>query len=305
MAAARVLVAVLVATVAGCGAARKAAVSGAGPVLKASIHAYEKETDVEVARAAAPAMLEQVEGLLETSPDNPELLEIVARGWAEYAFGFLEDDLESLANDEAHAEERHRLVLRATGLYDRAFQLAVRRIAVDDPGIRAALAGNVATLERHLAGVPKAAVSGLMFAGLALASAANLNRTDPSRAVDLPRAIALLERARQLDPSYYFGGAQMVLGIIYCSAPKAAGGDPERGQRYFEEAVAQTGGRYLLPRVMAARQCDVRLGARAHFERTLHEALAAAPTREPRFHLANEIAKRRAARYVGEARRFF
>jgi hypothetical protein len=296
------LAAVVCALLAGCGAARRAAVTESGPVLKASMRAYEAETDVEVARAAAPAMLKLVEGLLETAPHDRELLEIVARGWAEYAFAFLEDDLEALPDDARHADERQRLTARATALYDRAFGFAARIVAEDDEALGRALGADAATLERALGGARKSAVPGLLFAGLALASAAKLDRGDPSRAVDLVKAIALLERARALDPGYDFGGAPMVLGIISCTAP---GGDAERGRRYFAEAMAQTAGQYLVAPVNAARTCDVRQGARARFERTLRAALAAPPTPERRFHLANEVAKRRAARYLGEIERFF
>jgi hypothetical protein len=273
--------------------------------MAASLRADEAETDVDVARAAAPAMLKLVEGLLETAPHDRALLEIVARGWSEYAFAFLEDDLESLPNDARHADERQRLTSRASALYDRGFGFAARILAEEDAALAKALTADVGTLEQELARASKEAVPGLLFAGLALASAVNLNRTDPSRAVDLPKALALLERSRQLDPSYYFGGAPMVLGMIYCSAPRAAGGDPERGRRYFAESMAQTSGQYLLPPVMAARMCDVHEGARARFEKTLRAALAAPPTVERRFHLGNEVAKRRAARYLAEVDRSF
>jgi hypothetical protein len=303
------LLVVALATV-GCAGVRRVGVDAASPVFTASLRAYESETDLAVARAAAPALMKLVEGLLETAPNDRELLEVVARGWAEFAFAFLEDDYESLPNDAAHADERTRLALRATGLYDRAFGFAARRLQDDDREIEHALAADVATLERRLATLPKSSVPGLVFGGLALASAINLNRTDPSRAVDLPKAMALLERARTLDPTYYYGGAQMVLGLVYCSAPKSAGGDPDRGQRLFDEAIAQTSGKYLLPKVMSARMCAVRRGDRAGFERILKAALATPPA--PRndevgrhYNLANEVAKRRAARYLDEVASYF
>jgi len=298
---------------AGCQTARRVGVGETSPVLQQAMRAYESETDLAVARAASPALLKLIEGLLETAPADRELLEIVARGWAEWAFAFLEDDYESLPNDAAHADERQRLVLRATALYDRAFGFALRRLADDDRDIPSALAADAGTLRRRLDTLGKRSVAGLTFAGLALASAANVNPTDPSRAVDLPKAIALLERARALDPTYYYGGAAMVLGLIYCAAPAAAGGDPSRGQRYFDEAIAETGGRYLLPRVMSARQCAVRRGDRAAFERTMRQVLATSPApptdparqNDRRYNLANEVAKRRAARYLDEVAKFF
>src|SRR5262249_36693949 len=185
------------------------------------------------------------------------------------------------------------------GLYDRAFGYATRILGDD---LRRAIAGDPAELERRLAAVgDEDVVPGLLFAGMALASSANLERDDPSRTVDLRNAIALLERSRALDPSYDFGGAQMVLGIIRCSVP----GGVERGRRDFDDAIAQTKGKYLLPRVMAARKCDVRAGDRARFERTLRDALAQPVTEERAYHLGNEVAKRRAARYLAEAARLF
>jgi hypothetical protein len=294
----------------GCAGVRRVGVSQTSPLFTASMRAYEAETDLAVARAAAPALMKLIEGLLETAPNDRELLEVVARGWAEFAFAFLEDDFESLPNDAAHADERTRLTVRATGLYDRAFGFAVRRLQDDDKEIERALAGDVDQLRAALARLPKSSVPGLVFGGLALASAVNLNRTDPSRAVDLPKAMALLERARALDPTYYYGGAQMVLGLIYCSAPKSAGGDPDRGQQLFEESMAQTSGRYLLPRVMSARMCAVRRGDRAGFERTLKAALATPPAARSdevgrHYNLANEVAKRRAARYLDEVAAYF
>jgi hypothetical protein len=297
--------ALTLAAAAGCASARRIGIGEISPAFKDSLRAYEAETDLQVARAAAPALMKLIEGLLETAPNDRELLEVVARGWTEFAFAFLEDDFEALPNDAAHADERQRLTARASLLYDRAFGFAARRLQDDDHQIKGALAADVDTLKRRLESLSPAAVPGLAFAGMALASSVNLNRTDPSRAVDLPKAIALLERSRQLQPSYYYGGPQMALGLIYCAAPKAAGGDPERGQRYFDEAIAQTGGKYLLPRVMAARHCAVRRGDRDGFLRTMREALTAPPTAERQFHLANEVAKRRAARYLAEVARYF
>ena len=61
---------------------------------------------------------------------------------------------------------------------------------------------------------------------------------------------------------------------------------------------------------MAARQCAVRRGDRVAFERDLKAALATPPS--PRndevgrhYNLANEVAKRRAARYLAEAATYF
>src|SRR3979411_2024359 len=74
------------------------AIGLAAPTLRDSLNALEQESDLEVARAAIPGQMLTLEGLLVSAPKQPILLELVARGWVEYAFGILEDDYESLPN---------------------------------------------------------------------------------------------------------------------------------------------------------------------------------------------------------------
>src|SRR5687767_6171617 len=88
------------------------------PVLHAASGAFAMESDLELARQAAPAQLETINGFLYSAPHNRYLLHTCAQGFAEYAFGFLEDDLESLPDDEKHEKQRAQLVVRATDMYD-------------------------------------------------------------------------------------------------------------------------------------------------------------------------------------------
>ena len=96
----------------------------------------------------------------------------------------------------------------------------------------------------------------------------------------------------------------MTLGIIYCSQGKAIGGDPDLGKKYFEEAIDATEGKYLMPRVMFARFYAVIVQDRPLFEKTLKEVIAAPRTSGPTQRLPNELAKRRAARYLAHAEDF-
>ena len=127
----------------GCASARRVGIGAAAPAFTASLRAYETETDLSVARAAAPALMKLVEGLIESAPSDRDLLTVVARGWTEFAFAFLEDDFESMPNDNEHADERARLSARATALYDRAFTFAAILLEDDDHDIRRALAATV------------------------------------------------------------------------------------------------------------------------------------------------------------------
>jgi len=266
------------------------------PLLQNGTRSFDAEGDLEIARAAAPGQLKSADGLLETVPDDRRILELVARGYLLYSFGFVEDDLESTPDGEV--EKRRTLVARATALYDRALGFALRLVATHDREFGGAFAHDAAAVAKAARRLKRDAVPGLVFGGMALSSSANLNRADLSRAVELPKAIAMLERAHELDPEFYWGASPMVLGIIYGSEPASLGGDPARSKRYFDEALAITHGKYLLVQVMMARAYAVAIHDRALFERTLRDVLATPADVEPRARLANEMARRRAARYL-------
>jgi len=88
-------------------------VSTTAPVLRAAAASLPEESDVQLARDSAPASLKTVEGFLVSAPKNADLLSVLAQGYIEYTFGFLEDDYESLPDDAKHAEQRDALAARA------------------------------------------------------------------------------------------------------------------------------------------------------------------------------------------------
>src|SRR5687767_13317268 len=59
------------------------------PVLKAAQPSLAMESDVVLAREAAPGQLKTVEGFLLATPDNETIIGILAQGYCEYSFGFL------------------------------------------------------------------------------------------------------------------------------------------------------------------------------------------------------------------------
>ena len=61
-------------------------------ILDSGNVAMNRETDLELARAAIPANLKLVEGLILELPDNAELRLQAAQGFYGYAYGFIEDD---------------------------------------------------------------------------------------------------------------------------------------------------------------------------------------------------------------------
>lgn len=268
-------------------------------VMQRAVAATNAESDVQLARDATPGNIKMVDGFLAANPDQRELLELVSMAYAQYAFAFLEDDLEVMGMNDTPA--RRDLVERCTRIYDRAFDVAARLLEQDDKTIRTALKGDVAGLERALAKLKPKSVPGLYWAGFALGSVINLHRDDMDRVGELPKAMALLERAHTLDPKYFHDGSALALGVAYASLGPAVGGKPERAKQMFAEAIAATDGKYLMGKVMYARYYATITLDRALFEETLHQVLATPPTVWPEERLANELAHRRAARYLKQA----
>jgi hypothetical protein len=271
------------------------------PILQEASKSFAMENDLEFAREAAPGNLVTLVGFLYSTPENVHLLQTCAQGFAEYAFGFLEDDLEQLPDDEKHEAQRKHLAARATDLYDRALGFALRLIATEDKHFDDAFKKDVSSVEAEAKKLDKDSTAGLFYAGMALASGINLNRNDVGRVVDLPKAIAMIKRSYELDSKFHNSQAAMLLGVVYASQGKAVGGNPERSKKMFEEVFTATKGRYLMAKVLYARYYATVMLDRELFEKTLKEVLDAKRDIWPEQRLANELAKRKAARYLKQA----
>ena len=275
-------------------------VDSTAPVLKRASASFDAESDVALAREALPGNLKTIDGFLAVRPEQSDLLELTALGYVQYAFGFLEDDLESLPPGDS--PRRRELVARCTDLYERAYDIGLRQVALDRAEVRGiARTGRLDALAPALKKVGKDSVPGLNWAGLGLASAINLHRDDIERVAELPKAVALLERAYQLDRGYYNYNAALSLAVIFSSQARAVGGDPDRARALFDEVVAGTQGRYLMAKVLMARYYATVVQDRPLFEKTLKEVLATPGSIWPEQRLANELALRRAHRYLAQA----
>jgi hypothetical protein len=281
----------------------KMTVDSTAPALKRASLSMDAESDVQLAREALPGNIKTIDGFLAASPENADLLELTAMAYAQYAFAFLEDDLESLP-PEAEAR-RAELVARCTDLYDRAYALGLRHVALETREVAATAKGDLSKFLAALAKTERESAPGLYWGGMALAAAINLHRDDLDRIADLPRAQAMLERAHALDPAYYVNGAALALATIFASQGKAVGGDPDKAKRLFEEVERATGGKYLMSRVLFARYYATVTLDRALYEKTLAAVLATPASVWPEQRLANELARRRARRYLAEAESLF
>jgi hypothetical protein len=271
------------------------------PVLKAALPALSQESDLQLAREAAPGNLKTVEGFLLASPENETFIAILAQGYCEYAFGFLETDvLEARMAKKIEVEDA--VAKRATGLYLRCMNYGLKMLGGT---WEKALYGEQAAFEAKVKGADKDQVPGMFWTALGLASAVNLNRDDIEMVAYLPKAKVLFEKVAALDSNFYMGGAHMALGMLYSAQSKEVGGDPERGKQEFDRAIAVTAGKFLLPKVLMAASYGTTTHNQEFFHQTLVQVLETSPAVYPDQRLANEIAHVWAKQYLAHEKELF
>lgn len=249
-------------------------------ILDSGNIAMNRETDLELARAAIPANLKLIEGLILELPGNAELRLQAAQGFYGYAYGFIEDD-----------DSR-----RASGLYRRGLEHALQAL------VAAGLSGDVAALpqhelERRLAALGRGAVPALFWSASCWAKWIDVNRDDPARIADMGKAAALMTRVLELDENYYHGGAHLFFGVYYGAKPPMLGGDFERSARHFDKARAATDGRLLLVDMLRAQYLARQQLDRRQFHERLTAVVDAPSDLFPEMALVNAIARQK-ARYL-------
>ncbi len=270
-------------------------------VLEVAAPGLNQESDPQFAREAAPGQLKTVEGFYLASPGNRKILRILAQGYCEYSFGFLQDDIETLEMAN-HPDPAAPISKRATGLYLRCMNYGLKLLGSSwDEALR----GDLNAFEKKVNGADGDDVEGLFFVALGLASAINLNRDNIDMVAYLPKARMLFERVAKLNDKFYNGGAHLALGMLMTSQGDAIGGNSQEGKKHFERAIEITGGKFLMPKVLFALNYGVVTGNQKFFHDTLVEVLNTSPAVWPEQRLANELAHIRARRYLSHEKEWF
>jgi hypothetical protein len=270
-------------------------------VLEVAAPGLNQESDPQFAREAAPGQLKTVEGFYLASPGNRKIIKVLAQGYCEYTFGFLEDDIQELEMNNK-PDEAAPIAKRATGFYLRCMNYGLKLLGSSwDEALR----GDLATFEKKVNGADGDDVEGMFFTALGLASAINLNRDNIDLVAYLPKARMMFERVVKLNEKFYNGGAHMALGMLLTSQGDAIGGNSVEGKKHFERAIEITGGKYLMPKVLYALSYGVVTSNQKFFHDTLVEVLNTSPAVWPEQRLANELAHIRARRYLKHEKEWF
>lgn len=270
------------------GCVQTIAIRTMGGIMDYGLEAFNEEADLDLAKDALGSNLKLVEALIKGDPGNTKLLLMASQGFSAYAMAFVEDD---------SVERARALYLRG-----RDYGLKVLR---QDRLLSEALDKDIPALQSALARLSVDDVPAVFWSAFGWGSYINISRSNVGAVADLPKVIAMMEFVKEKDPSYYYGGAFLILGSVEAAIPKALGGKPEKAKEYFERALSLNGGKFLLTYVYYAKTYAAQELDQELFESLLKKVDDASLDELPAARLSNAIAKKKAMALRGQINQIF
>ncbi|VAX10921.1 hypothetical protein MNBD_GAMMA25-12 [hydrothermal vent metagenome] len=247
------------------------------PMIEGGIVAMNRETDLKLAKAAIPANMGMLEGLLVKDPENHVLHEYAAQGYYGFSYGFVEDE-----NRE-----------RASQLYYRGFKHGKQALEEYDL-TEAQLKGQLDALQQALQQLDEDAVPALFWTASNWTKWIDMNRDSADSIAQMPKAVMLMQRVLELDDHYFLSGAHIFFAAYYGSRSPMMGGDFARSEKHFKQARINTENKILLIDLLQAQYLDRQRFQRKAFHQHLQHIIDAPDNLYPDQGLINAIAKQKA-----------
>jgi len=276
-------------------------------VLVRAQPALQQESDYQLAHDAIPGTLKTIEGFWVVSPDNKDLLRLLTEGYCQYGTAFIEDDWE-VAKFANKFEEVQYHNARATHIFTRCLNYALKQLGETWQTTLFGPPEQLAKLVKETGGDQR---DQMMWAALALGSIVNHNLKDPELLAYASTVETILTRVLELDaaslPSRkdYAALPHIGFGMLYTAVSVQFGGKPDKAKEHFETALRLTDGKLLLARALMGYRVGVITNDRKLFHDQLKQVLETAPSVWPEQRLANEVAHRRARRYLSHEKNLF
>ena len=291
---------VLAAALSGCATVKHAAVDQLGDALAAGGTTFAADDDPQLVASAVPFSLKLMESLLAERPRHRGLLLAAASGFTQYAFAFVQQDADELAEKDFAAGT----VLQncARRLYLRARDYGLRGLEVSHAGFSSQLRADARSAVRLAA---REDVPLLYWTAAAWGAAISISKDNADLIADQGILEALIDRAAELDADFDHGAIHALLVMYEMARPGGTGDPVERSRRHFERAVALSAQQQAGPFVSCAEAVCVPRQNRAEFATLLQRALAIDADARPEFRLVNLVQQRRARWLLGRIDELF
>jgi TRAP transporter T-component len=282
-------------------------------VLVRAQPSLQQESDYQLAHDAIPGALKTIEGFWVVDPDNTDLIGILTEGYCQYGTAFVEDDWE-VAKFAKKLDDIEYHNARATHIFTRCLNYALKQLGEGGQTGLFETAQAVAVLAKDTGADKRDA---LMWAALALGSVINHNLNRVEMLSYLPTVQVMLARVVELDKASaparpdYAALPHIAYGMLYSAASAQLGGKAKEAKDEFDAALALTAdkehpeGRMLLARALMGYRLGLITNDRKFFHDQLKKVLETPPSVWPEQRLANEVAHRRARRYLSHEKELF
>jgi len=254
---------------------------------------FSGDDDPELIADALPFALKVYESLLQSTPDNCELLLATGRTFIMYANAFVDTPAAMLPDEEF--EQSSEMKMRAKRLYLRGRDyilkaLAIRHDQFSNFMVSASGESDVTVLERmEIDDVPY-----LYWAAAGWMAAFSVDPFDMRLTLSRPKALALMQRAFELDEAFQKGAIHEFFISYYGALPASLGGSKEKALFHFNRALELSGGLNSGPYVALAGSIAVNEQNAEDFINLLNKALEINPDNNPENRLANILSMRKA-----------
>jgi hypothetical protein len=271
----------------------------------------QRESDYELAAEAIPGALKTIEGFY-VADEQPALREILTEGYCQYATAFVEDRWE-LAVFAKRLDEVAEQNDRATKMFARCMNYALQDLGA---AWQKDVFGTTDAAMKRIAATGLDQRTPLMWAAVGLGGMLNHNLSSPEMLSYIPVVKTILERVVAIDKANpphdcdascltHLALPHIALGMVYSAASAQFGGDAKRATDEFQQALTITGNKMLLARTLFGYRVGKMTNDRKLFHDQLVQVLQTDPAVWPEQRLANEVANRRARRYLSHEKEWF
>ena len=249
--------------------------------IEPAVTNLQKQTDIDLVCEGAPSYLLMIDSLIESDPNNKELLKIGAQSYS--------GSVAALKSCGA-PRERLKTLSDKAGRYGKTLLSTMLPVG----------AGNQELLAAELKKRSKADADFLFWGSYGWLTWIEQQQGSPAAMADLVTVEKIMARLLEIDDTIEQGGAHLFFGVLYGSKPKMIGGDPERSRFHFDRALEISDRSFLMAQVLFAATYGRMVFNRELHDSLLEEVIAFELDLAPDNRLSNQIAKRRAQELLEE-----
>lgn len=247
--------------------------------------AIVNQDDPQTVADGVPTLLILIDGMLESDPENVDLLMAGAKMYSAYGSTFVDEPRRAL-----------RMTQRALDYAQRALCLSEEQLCGNPR-----FSDFQAIIDSEFDQDDLSLIYGY---GSTLASWIQRRTSDWQALAEVPKIEAAMTFVTRYNERYENGRAHLYLGVVNSQLPPALGGKPEVGRQHFERAIAISEGKDLIAKVEFAASY-----ARMMFDKALHDSLLnqvlESDINYPGLTLSNSLARRKAEKLMATSKAYF